>query len=126
NDGDLTFRLTHPSHEFEKTYCGLVKGMPDETALAHFFKGIEIDDEGEAYTTAPAKVRVLKKYRNTALLEMIIHEGKKRQIRKMCEAIGYPIINLKRTAIGKIELEHLKIGEWRYLRADEVRYLKGE
>ncbi|MEG0074426.1 MAG: pseudouridine synthase [Eubacterium sp.] len=126
NDGDLTFRLTHPSHEFEKTYCGLVKGMPNAEALEAFSKGVVIDDDGIDYRTAPAKIKILKKYRSTALVEMVIHEGKKRQIRKMCEAIGYPIVHLQRIAIGNIKLENLKVGEWRYLKADEIFYLKGE
>ena len=119
NDGDLTFRLTHPSHEFNKIYEGLVKGIPSAGELRLF-------DDHTLHTTAPASVQVLKTYRSTALLEMTIHEGRKRQIRKMCAAIGHPVIHLKRTAIGSITLKGLKAGEWRYLTEEEIRYLRGE
>ena len=127
NDGDLTFRLTHPSHEFNKIYEGLVKGIPSAGELRLFTEGVQIeDDDHTLHTTAPASVQVLKTYRSTALLEMTIHEGRKRQIRKMCAAIGHPVIHLKRTAIGSITLKGLKAGEWRYLTEEEIRYLRGE
>lgn len=122
NDGDLTFRLTHPSHEFVKTYIGLVKGCLDNSSLEAFRHGIDIED----YRTAPAAIKVLKVDRQTSLLEMRIHEGKKRQIRKMCAAIGHPVIDLKRVAVGELTLGKLKPGEWRYLNHDEITYLKGE
>ena len=127
NDGDLTFRLTHPSHEFNKIYEGLVKGLPSTGELKLFAEGVQIeDDDHTLHTTAPASVQVIKTYRSTALLEMTIHEGRKRQIRKMCAAIGHPVIHLKRTAIGSITLKGLKAGEWRYLTEEEIRYLRGE
>lgn len=122
NDGDLTFYLTHPSHEFGKTYVGLVKGCPDKRSLEAFSHGMEIED----YRTAPATIKILKVNQNTSLLEMRIHEGKKRQIRKMCAAMGHPIIDLKRVAVGDLTLGNLKPGEWRYLNNDEITYLKGE
>lgn len=122
NDGDLTFHLTHPSHEFVKTYVGLVKGCPDQSSLESFRHGMAIED----YRTAPATIKILKKYQDTSLLEMRIHEGKKRQIRKMCAAMGYPIIHLKRVAVGDLTLGNLKPGQWRYLNNDEITYLKGE
>lgn len=122
NDGDLTFHLTHPSHEFVKTYVGLVKGCPDQSSLESFCHGMAIED----YRTAPATIKILKKYQDTSLLEMQIHEGKKRQIRKMCAAMGYPIIHLKRVAVGDLTLGNLKPGQWRYLNNDEITYLKGE
>lgn len=122
NDGDLTFYLTHPKHEFEKVYVGLVKGIPDENSLKWFRQGMDIED----YRTAPAEIRILQEDRNKCLMEMRIHEGRKRQIRKMCETMGHPIIELKRVAIGKLTLGNLKPGEWRYLRKEEVLYLKGE
>ncbi|WP_270507743.1 pseudouridine synthase [Eubacterium limosum] len=127
NDGDLTFRLTHPSHEFNKIYEGLVKGLPSTGELKLFAEGVQIeDDDHTLHTTAPASVQVIKTYRSTALLEMTIHEGRKRQIRKMCAAIGHPVIHLKRIAIGSITLKGLKAGEWRYLTEEEIRYLRGE
>jgi pseudouridine synthase len=122
NDGDLTFYLTHPKHEFEKVYVGLVKGVPDENSLNWFRQGMNIED----YRTAPAAIKVLRESQKTSILEMRIHEGRKRQIRKMCETMGHPIIELKRVAIGKLTLGNLKPGEWRYLNKEEIMYLKGE
>ncbi|WKY43867.1 pseudouridine synthase [Eubacteriaceae bacterium ES2] len=120
NDGELTYLLTHPKHEFSKTYEGLVKGIPTDQALKAFAAGMAIED----YRTAPAAVRVLAQENNKTRLEMTIHEGKKRQIRKMCQAMGTPIISLKRTAIGKLKLGNLKSGQYRTLTAAEVNYLK--
>jgi pseudouridine synthase len=122
NDGELTFKLTHPKHEFNKIYHGLVRGCPSEIKLEKFRKGMEVED----YVTAPAKIKILEKYETETLLEMIIHEGKKRQIRKMCGAMKHPIIELKRVAVGKLTLGSLKIGEWRYLEKNEIDYLKGD
>lgn len=122
NDGELTFYLTHPKHEFSKTYLGLVKGCPDHQSLERFRQGLDIED----YHTAPAAIQIVKKNREASLLEISIHEGKNRQIRKMCAAIGHPIIDLKRVAIGKITLGDLKPGDWRYLNNDEILYLKGD
>lgn len=124
NDGALTFHLTHPSHELDKTYIGLVKGIPEEDELNRLRKGIRIKDETKTYCTSPAKVEMLKKFQSTARLKIVIHEGKKRQIRKMCESIGHPIIHLRRDAIGDLKLEGLRIGEWRYLTEKEIEYLK--
>ncbi|MBC3886955.1 pseudouridine synthase [Acetobacterium paludosum] len=122
NDGDLTFYLTHPKHEFAKTYVGLVRGCPQKTRLEEFRQGMDIED----YHTAPASIKILKQNKDTTLLEMKIHEGKKRQIRKMCAAMGHPIIELKRVAMGKITLGDLKPGDWRFLKKDEITYLKGD
>jgi pseudouridine synthase len=120
NDGELTYLLTHPKHEFSKTYEGLVKGTPSDQALKDFAAGMEIED----YRTAPAAIRVLAQENDKTRLEMIIHEGKKRQIRKMCQVMGTPIISLKRTAIGKLKLGKLKSGQFRVLTEAEVNYLK--
>lgn len=122
NDGELTFRLTHPKHEFSKTYVGLVRGCPTESSLQDFRHGMEVEN----YHTAPAAVKVLKHFEEATLLEMIIHEGKKRQIRKMCGVMGHPIQDLKRVAVGKLTLGNLKPGEWRYLSDDEIEYLQGD
>lgn len=120
NDGALTFRLTHPSYELTKTYQGWVQGQPSEKSLTLFRKGMAIED----YLTAPAQVKVLKVEKNRSLLEMKIHEGKKRQIRKMCQAMGTPILSLKRVAVGQVPLGRLKIGSYRYLSQEEINYLK--
>ena len=126
NDGALTFRLTHPSHEFEKTYLCLVKGHPDEAALAALASGVAIDNEGELYRTAPATVRLIKSTRGGAKILMTIHEGKKRQVRKMCAAVGHPVVALKRISVGNLTLEGLGTGKWRNLSPEEIAYLKGE
>ena len=122
NDGDLTYKLTHPKHEVDKTYVARVKGKltPDEIKM--FKSGLKIED----YVTAPAKLKVIRydEKTNVSLLEIKIHEGKNRQVRKMCKAINHPVLRLKRTAIGKIKIGECEIGKYRYLTEDEVKYLK--
>ena len=122
NDGDLTYKLTHPKHEVDKTYVARVKGKltPDEIKM--FKSGLKIED----YVTAPAKLKVIRydEKTNVSLLEIKIHEGKNRQVRKMCKAINHPVLRLKRVAMGKINLNECKIGEYRYLTKEEVNYLK--
>ena len=102
NDGDLTYKLTHPKHEVDKTYVARVKGKltPDEIKM--FKSGLKIED----YVTAPAKLKVIRydEKTNVSLLEIKIHEGKNRQVRKMCKAINHPVLRLKRTAMGKIRI----------------------
>lgn len=122
NDGDLTYKLTHPKHEIDKTYIAMVKGELTEEEIKNFKSGLEIED----YITAPAKLRVLyyDKVKNISKLEIKIHEGKNRQVRKMCKAINHPVLRLKRVAMGKITLNECKIGEYRYLTKEEVNYLK--
>lgn len=122
NDGDLTYKLTHPKHEIDKTYIAMVKGKPSEEEIKNFKTGLEIED----YTTAPAKLEVLYYDRNKDIskLEIKIHEGKNRQVRKMCKAINHPVLRLKRVAMGKITLNDCKPGEYRNLTKEEVNYLK--
>ncbi|AOT68119.1 pseudouridine synthase [Geosporobacter ferrireducens] len=120
NDGDLTYQLTHPKHEVKKTYIARVKGAPDEKALGFLKRGVDIG----GYITAPAQVEKLKSDGRTSSIRIIIHEGKNRQIRKMLDAVGYPVLHLKRIAMGRIELGTLVKGKWRHLTAEEVRYLK--
>lgn len=116
NDGDFTYRMTHPAHEIDKVYCALVKGVPNEEELDRLRKGIRLEN----YLTSPAEVITLEKYKNTALLQISIHEGRNRQVRKMCEAVGHPVIKLKRTAIGDLRLRNLEKGKWRYLTKREL------
>lgn len=122
NDGDLTYKLTHPKHEVDKTYVATVKGIPNESEINNFEKGLYIED----YKTAPAKIKIVKKNieKNYAVCEIKIHEGKNRQVRKMCRAINHPVMNLRRKAMGKIVLKDVEIGQYRYLTNDEVNYLK--
>ncbi|UZQ86339.1 rRNA pseudouridine synthase [Thermoclostridium stercorarium] len=119
NDGDFANLLMHPRNEILKVYVVTVKGRPSEEALEKLRTGIRID----GYVTAPAFVRVLDEYENKTKLEITIHEGKNRQIRKMCEKIGHPVVRLKRIAYGTLELGDLKPGEWRYLTDREVKQL---
>lgn len=122
NDGDLTYKLTHPKHEIDKTYVAKVKGILTEDEIKNFREGLYIED----YKTASAKLKVLDsdKVKNISTLEIKIHEGKNRQVRKMCKSINHPVLRLKRVAMGKINLKNCKVGEYRYLTEDEVRYLK--
>ena len=122
NDGDLTYKLTHPKHEVDKTYVARVKGKLTKEEIERFKTGLEIED----YTTAPAKLKVIKydEQRDSSLLEIKIHEGKNRQVRKMCKAINHPVLRLRRSAMGKIKIGDCEIGKYRYLTEDEIKYLK--
>jgi 23S rRNA pseudouridine2605 synthase len=122
NDGDLAARLTHPRHGVPRIYEARVLGVPDDRDLQRLSKGIAIDGR----RTAPASVRLLPVRRGTneATLVLTIREGRNRQVKKMCEAIGHPVTRLKRVAIGPIRDVKLKTGEWRELTDEEVRRLE--
>lgn len=122
NDGDITHALTHPSHEIAKTYLAKVQGFPPEDKLDRLRVGIRLEDG----VTAPAKINVVDIDREKELttLEIIIYEGKNRQIRRMCEAIGFPVKNLKRVQYAFLTLEGLRRGQYRQLLAGEVEELK--
>ena len=122
NDGDLTYKLTHPKHEGDKTYIATVKGIPTQNEITNFEKGLYIED----YKTSPAKIKIVKKNieKNYAVCEIKIHEGRNRQVRKMCKAINHPVMNLRRKAMGKIVLKDVEIGKYRHLTIEEVNYLK--
>jgi 23S rRNA pseudouridine2605 synthase len=119
NDGELANRLTHPSFEVEKTYRVRVQGLVGERALVALRSGVELDDG----RTAPAKVSVQSRGPSASVLELTVHEGRKRQVRRMCEAVGHPVVELERTRFGRIELGQLRRGEWRRLRRAEVERL---
>lgn len=121
NDGDLTQKLTHPSNEVIKRYIAIVEGVPNRAELQRFRAGINIDGR----RTSPASVKIAKRYEDESILDIKTHEGRNRQIKKMCEAINHPVKKLKRVSIGDIELGGLQIGNWRYLNQEEVDYLKG-
>ena len=118
NDGDFVYKLTHPKHEITKTYTVTVKGIVNEDEVQNLRDGVKIDD----YITRPAKVRILKTDfdKNISRLEITIHEGKNRQIRKMCETIKKPVLALHRSKIGSLGVKDLKIGTWRYLKKEEI------
>lgn len=119
NDGDFTYRLTHPRHELDKVYMAEIKGVPSDEELSNFRKGIKIED----YVTSPAKIRIVSMSKEYSTVEITIHEGRNRQVRKMCESIGHPVISLKRVAVGGLKLEGLKEGSWRYLNENEIKSL---
>ena len=118
NDGDFIYKVTHPSHEITKTYIATLKGIITNEELEELRRGVEIED----YLTRPAKVKILKTdtEKNISRIEITIHEGKNRQVRKMCEAIGRNVMALHRSRIGDIGVKDLKIGEWRYLSKNEI------
>lgn len=116
NDGELTQHVTHPSHGVDKEYLVHVEGDPGPLALRHLREGVELDDA----TTAPATVARL----SPGLLRIVIHEGRNRQVRRMCEAIGHPVVRLVRVRIGPLRDTHLTPGQWRLLTPAEVRALE--
>ncbi|AIS52425.1 ribosomal large subunit pseudouridine synthase B [Thermoanaerobacter kivui] len=120
NDGEIANILMHPRHQIDKTYIAKIKGVPTEEELNKFRNGIFIN----GYMTSKAEIKILDVKNGTSLVEIKIHEGKNRQVRKMCEAIGHPVISLKRIKIGELSLKGLKTGEWRYLTEKEIEYLK--
>ena len=119
NDGELVNKLTHPKNEIEKTYNVTLKGKIIEQEIEKLKTGVIIDNE---YLTKPAKVKILKidENKNISRIQITIHEGKNRQIRKMCEAIDKKVIALHRSKIGKLDVKDLKPGEWRYLKLNEI------
>ena len=119
NDGDFVNMLTHPKNEVNKTYNVTVKGSITKEELTQLEKGVEIND---GYVTKPAKVKILKidEEKNISRIQITIHEGKNRQVRKMCEAINKKVLALHRSKIDNIEVNNLKIGKWRYLTAKEI------
>lgn len=119
NDGEFANALTHPSRHVPKTYRVTVRPDVTKEQLAAFETGIEIDGR----PTLPAEVRVLDKQEGRVVLEVVIYEGRNRQIRKMCEALGLEVARLKRTKIGSLKLGMLKQGEYRYLSEDELHGL---
>jgi len=121
NDGNLIYQLTHPKKEIEKVYIIKIKGIPDNEDLEKLKKGVPLSP---IFTTSPCHIRILKKNKNTSILEVTIREGKKRQIRRMFLYLKFPVLRLKRIKIGVLSLDNLKSGHYRYLGSQEVRKLK--
>ncbi len=121
NDGDFIYKITHPKHEINKTYQVTVKGKITNEEVEKLKNGVDIGE----YVTKPAQVRIMKidKEKNISRIEITIHEGKNRQIRRMCEAIGKNVIALHRSKIGNITVKDLKIGNWRYMNELEIKQL---
>lgn len=119
NDGEFANHMTHPSKHIPKTYRVTVRPNVTEDMLTQFSVGMEIDGR----MTAPAEAHILEKQENRVVLEVILYEGRNRQIRKMCEAMGLEVARLKRVSIGSIKLGMLPQGKWRELTEDEVHRL---
>ena len=119
NDGELAQLLTHPSHGVDKAYLAEVEGRPSPGALRSLRDGIELDDG----PTAPAKVRLVQTHDAHSLVEIVIHEGRNRQVRRMFAAVGHPVLRLVRTRIGPLHDDRLAPGQWRRLDPAEVRAL---
>ena len=122
NDGEFVYKVTHPKHEINKTYNVTISGIVSNEDIEKLQSGVIIDND---YKTKPAKVKILKKEKekNISRIEITIHEGKNRQVRKMCNAIGKKVLALHRSKIGNINVKDLKIGTWRYLKETEISEL---
>lgn len=124
NDGDFALHLTHPRYSLEKHYRALVQGHPSTAALTALQRGVTFtEDDGRSFTSAPAQARILRQSGANCWITLTIHEGRKRQVRRMLAALGHPVLELVRVGIGLLTLGTLPVGKWRYLTDDEVRGL---
>ena len=120
NDGDFSYKITHPKHNVEKTYLAMLNRGLDKTGLLRLRNGVTLSD---GFTTSPAKVEILDK-KGAPVVKITIHEGKNRQVRRMFEAVGCKVTALQRIAINGVELGNLPQGRWRHLTAHEIAILK--
>ena len=122
NDGDFVYTVTHPKNEIEKTYNATVKGIFTNEDAKKIENGVKIED----CVSGKAKVKILKidEVKNISRVQITIHEGKNREVRKMCEIVGKPVISLHRTRIGNVNVKDLKLGTWRFLKEAEIDELK--
>jgi 23S rRNA pseudouridine2605 synthase len=122
NDGELANRLMHPRYEVEKVYMAWVKGAPAPKAITQLERGVKLDDG----PTAPAKARVMKRdpRNHTTLLRLVIHEGRKHEVKRMLEAVGHPVVKLERGSVGGVTAKGLKPGQWRVLTPQEIDRLR--
>jgi len=120
DDGDLTYRLTHPRFGHEKEYRALVEGEPDEAVLKKWRRGVFLDGR----LTAPAEVTLVRREKGDAWLRVVLREGRKRQVRRVAAMLGHPVHRLIRVRIGSLRLGHLKQGQWRRLTSAEVKALR--
>lgn len=120
NDGDLAYRLTHPRYKVDKKYIAHVEGDVTPGGLKLLRQGVQLEDG----PTMPADVKILSAHEGATTLQITIHEGRNRQVRRMCQAIGHPVTALKRLSFGPLNLGDLRPGQYRYLGLEEVRALK--
>jgi 23S rRNA pseudouridine2605 synthase len=119
NDGEIYNKIIHPRVEIAKRYIAVVSGEISDNDIRRFETGIDIG----GYVTAPAEIKIISYERNLSTIEIAIHEGKNRQIRKMCAAIEHEVLSLKRISMGEIKLGYLKRGDYRDLNKDEISYI---
>ncbi|MBE7031296.1 MAG: rRNA pseudouridine synthase [Ruminococcaceae bacterium] len=120
NDGDFTYRMTHPSHRIDKVYHALISGRLNRRELDKLCNGVEIDGR----RTAPATAKILEAGANSQLVELTIHEGRNRQVRRMFAAVGHKVQHLRRVSVGGVTLGHLPLGKWRHLTEREIALLQ--
>lgn len=120
NDGDLTHKLTHPKYHIQKVYKLIIKGKINKRQLQAFRNGVLLDD----YLTAPAQVKTIKENNTHSIIEVTIHEGKYRQIRRMCEEVGIKLLELERIKFGPVSIGNLQEGKYRHLSDKEISLLK--
>ena len=120
NDGELSHRLQHPRYKVAKTYLVKVRGSPSEKTLAQLQQGVRLRDG----VTAPAELSILHDDKKTTWISLVVREGRYHQVKRMCAAVGHPVLKLQRTKIGPIKLENLRPGQSRRLKAREVRSLR--
>jgi pseudouridine synthase len=124
NDGDFALHLTHPRYAMEKHYEALVRGKLSPALLEALQNGIVfVEDDGQKHKSAPAQVRFLRHATENSWLALTIHEGRKRQVRRMLAAVGHPVLRLIRIGVGPLTLKEVPIGTWRYLSDTEVDLL---
>ncbi len=120
NDGELTHRLLHPSYDVKKVYLAWLKGRVDEMVLEKLRGGVQLDDG----RTAPAQAHLLRRGTDATRIRLTLHEGRKREVKRMCAAVGHPVQRLRREAFAGIRARSLRPGEWRYLSPAEVSELR--
>ena len=120
NDGELTFRLTHPRYGVEKVYEAEVKGRPSGAALRRLEEGVMLEDG----VARAVRARLLEGGGEGSRVEVVLHSGRKRQVRRMLKAVGHPVLRLRRTRLGSLTLGSLQVGEWRALTVAEIEGLR--
>lgn len=120
NDGDIYNNLIHPRSVIDKVYIAKVSGVFTPLEMRKFKKGVDIG----GYITAPSDIELIHKGEDSSKVKIVIHEGKNRQVRRMCSSLGHEVLTLKRVALGKLNLGDLEKGKWRYLTSEEVNYIK--
>lgn len=119
NDGELSNRLMHPRYEIQKVYMAWVRGRVTQEDAARLRRGIELDDG----MTAPAGIDILERQPDRTLVRLCLHEGRKREVKRMLDAVGHRVISLRRVSVAGIDAQGLRVGEWRYLGKQEISQL---